>query len=46
MSNELGPQLSSKNLRDSLPVSPEAVDCDTPQLYEFGPFAWSPRSGS
>src|SRR3984893_7543922 len=36
MSNEFGPQRSSKELRNSLPISPEVVD--TPQLYEFGPF--------
>jgi DNA-binding winged helix-turn-helix (wHTH) protein/Tol biopolymer transport system component len=42
MSNEFGPQRSSKDLRNSLPVSPEVVDRDTPQLYEFGPFRLEP----
>jgi len=40
MSNEFGPQRSSKELRNSLPISPEVVD--TPQLYEFGPFRLEP----
>src|ERR1700739_1199443 len=42
MSNEFGPQRSSKALRNSLPISPEVVDRDTPQLYEFGPFRLEP----
>ena len=42
MSNELGPQRSSKDLRNSRPVSPETLDRDPPQLYEFGPFRLEP----
>jgi eukaryotic-like serine/threonine-protein kinase len=42
MSNELGPQLGSKDFRKSLSASPEVVERDTPQLYEFGPFRLEP----
>jgi eukaryotic-like serine/threonine-protein kinase len=42
MSDEIGQRRGPKYIRDSLSVAKEAVNRDTPELYEFGQFRLDP----
>jgi TolB-like protein/DNA-binding winged helix-turn-helix (wHTH) protein/Tfp pilus assembly protein PilF len=42
MSDEMGQRRGLKDIRDSLTIAGEAVNQDTPQIYEFGPFRLEP----